>query len=413
MVAISFGGDEEGHFYDASKDEFSQIAGAISGGSYSNSTFVSGHRLGHGHRSDRAMAVRTIFRDVLTNFWVYPDGVGTKVIALASLGNQPTAAYDIVAMTGDDAVQKGDYITSFNSVLDLRNASEEKEKFIAMMRTLGEIARQHKFILFSGETANLGACVSTTDPESKSAFNWSGFATSVKHPMIHHAKMMNMTNFGKVEPGNIVVALKQEGFRSNGISAVRRAFEAKFGPNWYREAPWEDLKTAFQASQIYSRAVGEAMGWFNNFSTVEHDVRSKVSAEEFTPPVDIRAIAHLSGGAFKGKFLRWVLDPNGVSAQLNGLYPTPDIVKKVVEWQKMVPEKLERKADVTTLEEVYETFCSGQGMLVVVGNSEKADKLIKIMQKNGIDAQVAGMITENTKSQGSKLNITGDQISLN
>lgn len=99
-----------------------------------------------------------------------------------------------------------------------------------------------------------------------------------------------------MEPGNVVVALAQGGFRSNGISAVRRAFEAKYGPNWYREAPKAELEDAFQASEIYSRAVGEALGWHNPFSD------SEVTAEEFEFQADIRGITHLSGGSFEGKF---------------------------------------------------------------------------------------------------------------
>jgi len=96
-----------------------------------------------------------------------------------------------------------------------------------------------------------------------------------------------------LEPGNVVVALEQGGFRSNGISAVRRAFEAKYGLDWLCEAPRSELENAFQASEIYSRAVGEALGWHNPFS--ENDVK----AEEFEFQADIRGIVHLSGGSFK------------------------------------------------------------------------------------------------------------------
>ena len=77
-----------------------------------------------------------------------------------------------------------------------------------MMMELSRLAKEHRVILFTGETANLGPCVSTPDSQSKSAFNWSGFATSVKHPLIHGARE-NVTNFGKVEVGNVVVALEQ------------------------------------------------------------------------------------------------------------------------------------------------------------------------------------------------------------
>jgi phosphoribosylaminoimidazole (AIR) synthetase len=103
-----------------------------------------------------------------------------------------------------------------------------------------------------------------------------------------------------------------------------------------------------------------------------------------------------------------------VSAVLDNLYPTPDIVKKVFAWQQMVPEKLNRKKpDVVTLNDVYQTFCAGQGMLVVLGNEEEADKFLDIIKRNGIDGRIAGLITESKKSQNSELEITGNQISLN
>lgn len=79
----------------------------------------------------------------------------------------------------------------------------------------------------------------------------------------------------------------------------------------------------------------------------------------------------------------------------------------------MVPEKLQRKKpDVVTLNDVYQTFCAGQGMLVVVGNQSEAEKLLTIMSSNGVDGRIAGTIIQNSKSQHSKLEITGDQINL-
>ena len=77
----------------------------------------------------------------------------------------------------------------------------------------------------------------------------------------------------------------------------------------------------------------------------------------------------------------------------------------------MIPEKLKRKADVTTLQQAYETFCSGQGMLVVVRDTAQAEKLIQILEANHIDGQIAGEITDGKKS-GNHLEITGNHISL-
>lgn len=405
MRAIIFDNGEL-DFYDSSKDSFSQVAGEVSQWSYNNSHIVEGKRLGDGYRSGRILRVREKFRKLFNGIAVYPDGVGTKVIAHASMQRHEIAAHDIMAMTLDDAIVQGDLPTSFNSVLDARDINEDLSWFTIMIYELGKIAEKQGVVLLAWETANLGPCVSTPNPNSKSAFNWSGFATSVKHPLIHHPDG-NQTNFWKLKPGNVVVALEQGGFRSNGISAVRRAFEAKYGLDWLCEAPRPELENAFQASEIYSRAVGEALGWHNPFS--ENDVK----AEEFEFQADIRGIVHLSGGSFKWKLYDGLLKPKWVSAVLNNLYPTPEIVKKVFEWQQMIPEKLGRKPDVSTIQEVYQTFCDWQWMLVVLGDESEADKFLSIMEKNHIHGRKAGVITANRKWDHSKLEISGDHISLN
>jgi phosphoribosylaminoimidazole (AIR) synthetase len=405
MPTVVFWWKEETNFYDASKDWFSQKAGEISQWSYENSDIVQWVSLWKGYRWGRVLQVRKEFHSLFNGIGIYPDGVGTKVIPHASMWKQFIAAHDIAAMTLDDAITQGDWPTSFNSVLDARDISEDEEGFVRMIQELGSIAREQGVILLAWETANLGSCVWTPDSKSKSAFNWSGFATSLKHPLINHANG-NKTNFRKLEAGNIVVALEQWGFRSNGISAVRRAFEAQYWANWYREAPQAELENAFQASKVYARAVGEALGWHNPFSS------ENVESDEFEFQVDIRWIAHLSGGSFEGKFREWLLEKSWVSAILDNLYPTPEIVKKVFEWQKKIPQKLWRKSDVVTLNDVYQTFCSWQGMLVVVWNQSEADKLLKILDKNNINARKAGTILGNEKSSSSKLTITGAHIGI-
>ncbi len=96
------------------------------------------------------------------------------------------------------------------------------------------------------------------------------------------------------------------------------------------------------------------MGWFNR----DLSKTQVLEDADFAFQVDIRGIAHLSGGSFEGKFYDALLKPNNVSAVLNNLYPTPDIVKEVYTWQQKIPEKLGRKSDVTSIESVYKTFCS-------------------------------------------------------
>ncbi len=407
MATFAFWDGGHSEFYDAGKDKFSATAGKIARDSIENSPFAVARWTWEWHRSDRLWRIRERFGRILTNFSWWTDGVWTKVVSHSSSRQHWIAAHDLGAMTLDDAIRNGDYPILFSNLLDARSVSEDEDGFVRMLEELWKIAQEQSIILYAWETANLGACVSTPDLESKSAFNWAGFVDTVKHPLIH-SPLGNLTNFWKIEPGNIVVALEQGWFRSNGISAVRRAFEAEYWPNWYREAPRDKFNDAFQASKIYCRAVWEAMGWFNR----DLSKTQVLEDADFAFQVDIRGIAHLSGGSFEGKFYDALLKPNNVSAVLNNLYPTPDIVKEVYTWQQKIPEKLGRKSDVTSIESVYKTFCSWQGMLCVLSDLNEAEKFLTIVGGKWVNWRVVGEITETWKN-GSMLHITGNQIWVN
>ena len=133
--------------------------------------------------------------------------------------------------------------------------------------------------------------------------------------------------------------------------------------------------------------------------------------DDFAFRVDIRWVAHLSGGSFEGKFYDALIKPNNVSAVLSELYPTPDITKDVYAWQQKLPEKLGKKPDVTDLRSVYRTFCNGQWMLVALWDLEAAEKFVQIAWAQGEEWEIVGEITRAWKN-GPELEITGDQISL-
>lgn len=76
---------------------------------------------------------------------------------------------------------------------------------------------------------------------------------------------------------------------------ARRALTAKYGENYYQDAPVEVLKQVAAPCVIYARAVAEALGWYN-------DDLVKILAAGGKPGLDIHAIAHLSGGGIIEKF---------------------------------------------------------------------------------------------------------------
>jgi phosphoribosylaminoimidazole (AIR) synthetase len=58
-----------------------------------------------------------------------------------------------------------------------------------------------------------------------------------------------------------------------------------------------------------------------------------------------------------------------------------------------------------SLETMYTTWCNGQGMLITVRTPEEADKIIATMKQFGIEAQVAGQVTETPKNKKPHLEI--------
>jgi phosphoribosylformylglycinamidine cyclo-ligase len=120
----------------------------------------------------------------------------------------------------------------------------------------------------------------------------------------------------EIRAGDIIIALKQNGFRSNGISKVRSAFEKHYGPNYYTEAPRGELEQALAPSAVYARALSELNGWYSGGER----------------QVNMTSVSHLSGGSFVSKFLESAMLPKGLSARLDTLFVIPEITRKCAMW---------------------------------------------------------------------------------
>lgn len=344
-------------------DSFSKVCGAVCKSSYSNSPFVEVDRLDEWwFRWPRWFRLVRLPEWCLETF--APDGIWTKVVLIETLWGFESAANDVVAMTADDIARNWWLPLVFTNVLDTRNIAERRWQYDQMMINLWRIAAKNKFVIFNWETAELSTCVGTPNIHAKTAFNWSGIMS-----WVYHKNKMILWN--KVQAGNILVALKQDWFRSNWLSAVRKWFELKYWPNYYVTTPKEELREAASPSIIYSTGIAEANWWYSPW---------------FQAPVKMTWIAHLSWGSFKWKLLEDMLWANKLSAVFDNLYPIPDIVKKVAlrsqKWEK--PMK--------SLEEMYSTWCCGQWMIVAVETQEDANKLIEILANNWIYAQIAGQV---------------------
>ncbi len=342
---------------------FSSFAGSVCKASYSNSPFIEVKDLSEGSfRGPRPF----VFKNLPEGYFIEAsaDGIGTKGILIDAAKTHNEAAYDIIAMTASDITRFGGIPLVFINVFDttsIGNGGDEvSETYKSAISGLGKVAKEGKIVVLKGETAQMGDAIGSEITDSKTKLNWSGIMIGAYHTD-------KMITGDKLAPGQVIIALKEEGFRCNGISSVRKALKEKFGKEWWKnpEAS-ESIKQAAYPSILYDTYINSLHGWFD---------------KNFKAEIEIKSIVHLSGGALKEKLAKDILFPKKLSAELFDLWEPPDIMRKCSEWRNI------------TDEEFYEVWNGGQGMLLIV-DEDSAEHCIKRAADFGIKAKVVGKITK-------------------
>ena len=347
---------------------FSSFAGSVCKTSYKNSPFVEIHDLSLGKfRGPRPFT----FKNLPKGYFIEAstDGIGTKGIIIDAAKTHHLAAYDIIAMTASDITRFGGIPLIFINVFDITSVGNKGDAVNKVYKNaisgLGAVAKKEKIIILKGETAQMGDALGSEITNSKTKLNWSGTMIGAYHKD-------KMITGEKLASGQVILALKEEGFRCNGISSARKALKIKFGVEWWKNPKAkESIKLAAAPSVLYDMYVNTLHGWFN---------------KNFKPEIAIHSIVHLSGGAFKEKLAKDILFPKKLSAELFDLWEPPEIMKKCAEWKKINDE------------EFYEIWHGGQGMLLIV-EEKNADYCIKRAKDFSIQAKIIGRITKESKPQ--------------
>jgi phosphoribosylaminoimidazole (AIR) synthetase len=296
------------------------------------------------------------------------DGIGTKVVIIVASGKVVTSASNVIAMTAMDITRWGGFPLIFINIFDARSIGDVGSETFGLcqevMDGLKTIAHEHKYVLFTGETAELGLCVGSENPDAKLMFNWGGAMLGVYHPD-------KMILGDTLAPGQVIIALRDD-FRSNGISSVRKALAIKYGSKWWdNPEAMEDVIACASSSAQYDRLLNTAHGWFN----------AEFNADPLQSLVKMHLVVHLSGGAFESKLGNDMLKPLNLSAELDDLFEPPEIMKKCAEWRGMSPQ------------ECYKTWNGGQGAIVVVDEYE-AESFLTLAKNFKVEAKRVGRITE-------------------
>jgi phosphoribosylaminoimidazole (AIR) synthetase len=279
-------------------DSFSAFAARVC--AETSSPFITVKDWSKGHfRGPRSFKFKHLPNDV--EFDIGADGIGTKVVVITEAMSHSQAAIDVLAMTCTDVTRWGGKPLMFSNVLDVATLGADGTATQKLFRDaiigLAQAAKQQGILAYRGETAELGACVGSENPDAVTKFNWAGFALGAYDPK-------RVITGAKMRPGDIVVALQEKGFRSNGMSSVRAALRERFGEKWWENSDARPaIRAAARQSVIYDRFLTWANGW--------DDIPS------FTPPFAMKCIAHISGGGIPSKFGEDILFRQGLSATLD------------------------------------------------------------------------------------------------
>ena len=299
------------------------------------------------------------------------DGVGTKVEVAERMDDHSVVAHDLFAMVCDDAVVRGAEPVAIGSILDVRQLgnpddAESLEHTRNAVRQLSQgyvdAAKLAGVVVVNGEVAELGDRVGGYDGlEHNFNYNWGASILWIAH------KERVLTGH-QVQAGDTLVGLAEHGFRSNGITDVRKAMLEHYGTDWQHQIVPELGKLSLgklvqRPSIIYSKFVTSLIGGF--------DIQQE-------PKAPISGVSHITGGGQPSKLGR-MLEPSGLGATIDTPIAPPAIMLEV--------QKLRGLSD----EKAYGKWHMGPGM--VIATSDPA-KVLAEAANQGIDAQTIGQITD-------------------
>lgn len=280
------------------------------------------------------------------------DGIGTKVEIAERMARYDTLGFDLVAMVVDDLIAGGARPLALSNILDVDRFDEVIVD--KLMEGLAAAARRADIVVSGGEIAQLSQRV--TGYGDGMHVNWC--ATAIGVPFARKEDVNRPPR-----PGDCIVALASDGFRSNGFTLARSLLEGAFGHAWHNkfidpDTTWGDC--LLTPSRIYSPAMTAAMD----------------------AGIPILASSHVTGGGIPGNLPR-ILNGVALCAKLDALWPPHPAMRQLAKMADSTPE------------EIYGQWNMGTGLFCVVP-PHAAETLVAVLATSGIRARVAGTFIDGT-----------------
>ena len=272
------------------------------------------------------------------------DGVGTKALVAQAVGRFETIGIDLVAMCVDDLVCQGAEPLFFLDYIAVGRL--DPDHIEQLVEGVAEGCRQAGCALIGGEMAEHPGAMEPGE------FDLVGFAVGV-------VERDQIPTGEHVDAGDVLIGVPSPNLRSNGYSLARKVFFDVAGKD-VDEPAWSGADHSLgdellKPSVIYTPAI-----------------------RALQREVDVRAVAHITGG--------------GIPGNLNRVLPAKvDAVVERRSWEApKVFQELQRLGEISD-DEMAKVFNLGLGMIVVVPESD-FPKAIDVLRTNGHKAMRVGEV---------------------
>jgi len=283
------------------------------------------------------------------------EGVGTKVLVAQLAGKYDTIGVDGVAMAVNDVIRSG---AKPLAVADNIHAQVSDPSLVReLLKGIAKGAVEAGCVVPSGEIGDVADVV-------KGLVEGKGFDMVVAAiGVVSGEKII----YGRdVKAGDVILGLRSSGIHSNGVSLARKVLFKCWGGKYEpydvpegldREVVYEVL----EPTKIYVKPLLRVM-------------------EE----VKVKAAVHITGDAYL-KFDRLTKFSMGVGFEFDNFKPQPIF--------ELIQKTASELGGKITDEEMFKTFNMGWGFAVVVDKNDK-DKAIDVLEKNGVQAEPIGFVTD-------------------
>jgi phosphoribosylformylglycinamidine cyclo-ligase len=272
------------------------------------------------------------------------DGVGTKALVAQAAGRFDTIGVDLVAMCVDDIVCQGAEPLFFLDYIAVGKL--DPDHIEQLVEGIAHGCRQAGCALIGGEMAEHPGAM---DPGE---FDLVGFAVGV-------VERDQLITGEHVAAGDVLIGLPSPGLRSNGYSLARKVLLQDAGRN-LGDPAWEGAPHSLEDELLLPSVV---------YAPALADLQRVV---------DVRALAHVTGGGLAGNLQRVL--PEGVDAEVDARSWEPP----------RIFGEIQRLGEIDDAE-MRRVFNLGIGMVAVV-TAEDAHQTLDVLRTAGHRAVEIGTL---------------------